>query len=154
EQLLKDYGAVLDLDGDPSKGALVFRQNCATCHRLDGEGANVGPDLGALGSKSPQTLLVAIFDPNRTVKARYVNDTALTESDREISVVMVAEPPGRVTLRSVGGNEETILRSDLQQLSSSGLPLLPEGFENALSRQELADLLAFLTHARKAGDRR
>jgi hypothetical protein len=40
--------------------------------------------------------------------------------------------------------EETILRTDLKELSSSGLSLMPEGFEKVMNRQELADLIAFL----------
>jgi putative membrane-bound dehydrogenase-like protein len=143
-QLLQEYGPVLELKGDVQKGGLVFRQNCTTCHRLHDEGANVGPDLGALSSKSPGTLLIAILDPNQAVESRYVNYTALTKSDREISGIIVAETPSSVTLRSAGGQEETILRSDLKDLTSSRLSLMPEGFEKALTRQDLADLIAYL----------
>src|SRR5262249_60334668 len=119
---------------------------CSPCHRLHGEGNEVGPDLGALTSKSPSTLLIAILDPNQAVESRYVNYTALTKGEREISGIIVAETAASVTLKSAGGTEETILQSDLQELSSSGLSLMPDGFEKTMNQQELADLIAFLTH--------
>jgi len=81
------------------------------------------------------------------VEARYVNYTAVTRSEREMSRILTAETPSSVTLRSAGGTEETVLRSDLQELSSSGLSLMPEGFEKVMSKQQLADLMAFLTGA-------
>ena len=104
----------------------------------------VGPDLGALADKSIETLLVAILDPNRAVEARYVNYTAVTKDDREFSGVLASETANSITLRSANG-EETILRADLVRLSSSGLSLMPEGFEGIFSPQDLADLIAFLT---------
>src|SRR5438105_4529001 len=83
--------------------------------------------------------LIAILDPNQAVEARYVNYAALTKSDREISGVITAETPTSITIRSPGGNEEVILRSDLKELTSSGLSLMPEGFEKALAPQQMAD---------------
>jgi putative heme-binding domain-containing protein len=144
-QIIQEYHDVLEITGDGRSGAGLFRQNCATCHRLREEGVNVGPDLGALANKSTQNLLVAILAPSQAVEARYVNYTALTRSERELSGILVAETPSSVTLRSAGGTEETVLRSDLQDLSSSGLSLMPEGFEKVMSKQQLADLIAFLT---------
>jgi putative heme-binding domain-containing protein len=67
----------------------------------------------------------------------------VTRSQREISGVLVAETAASLTLRSAAG-EETVLRADLQQLGSSGLSLMPEGFEKVLSPAEMADLLAYL----------
>ena len=94
--------------------------------------------------KPVQTLLVAILDPNQAVEARYVNYTALTKSEREISGVITAETASSITLRSPGGNEEVILRSDLKELTSSGLSLMPEGFEKTLTAQDMADLIAYI----------
>jgi putative heme-binding domain-containing protein len=144
-QVLESTAQVLESTGEATKGAALFRQNCATCHRLHDEGFAVGPDLGALTSKSPQTLLIAILDPNQAVETRYLNYNATTKSDREISGIIVAETPSSVTLRSAGGAEEIILRTDLLELTSSGLSLMPEGFEKVMSPQDLTDLIAFLT---------
>ncbi len=143
-ELQKQYAAALELNSDASKGAAIFRQNCASCHRFREEGIAVGPDLGALANKSPQTLLAAILDPNRAVEARYVNYTAATRDDREVTGIITAESPSSVTLRAAGGIEETLLRNDLRELSSSGLSLMPEGFERVMTPQDLADLIGYL----------
>ena len=101
--------------------ARLFRQNCATCHRLHGQGANVGPDLGALRNKSPHSRSwLRFWIPNQAVEARYVNYTAVTRSDREVSGIIVAETPSSVTLRSAGGTEETILLSDIARTVQLG----------------------------------
>lgn len=144
QEVIRGYQSVLEHEGDAAKGALLFRQNCATCHRLHDEGTNVGPDLAALGNKSPQTLLTAILNPNQAVEARYVNYLAVTTSDREVSGIMVAETPSSVTLRGPGGIEETILRQELKELTTSGLSIMPEGFEKTMNPDELADLISFV----------
>jgi putative heme-binding domain-containing protein len=144
KQLLADYRQVAELNGDTERGSFLFRQNCATCHRFQQYGFEVGPDLAALGSKSDLALLTAILDPNQAIESRYLNYTALTVDGREWSGIIVSESPSSITLRGTGGMEQTILRSDLEELSSSGLSLMPEGLEKVLSPQEMADLISYL----------
>jgi putative heme-binding domain-containing protein len=134
--------AVLELKGDGGRGAILFGQNCAVCHKLQGL-APVGPDLGTVAEKPAETLLVAILDPNRAVEARYVSYTAMLKDGRELNGLIAAETASSITLRSASG-EETVLRSDLEQLTSSGLSLMPDGFEKVLSVQDLADVIAFV----------
>jgi putative membrane-bound dehydrogenase-like protein len=142
--LLQQYSGVAKLTGDAGKGMSLFRQQCATCHKLRGEGNDVGPDLATLAGKDVPTLLLAILDPNQTVEVRYVNYTAVTKNEREISGILTAETANSITLRAPGGREETLLRSDLSQFTSSGLSLMPDGLEKALTPQDMADLLAAL----------
>ncbi len=145
EDVLKSYAGVSQLSGDPDHGIQLYRQHCATCHRLGGEGRPVGPDLGMIANKSVPALLEAILDPNRAVEARYVGYLAVTRSGREVSGIITSETPNNLTLRTTDAREETLLRAELEDLSSSGLSLMPEGFETALSPQDLADLISALT---------
>jgi putative heme-binding domain-containing protein len=144
QKLLKDYAGVEKLMGNREHGFALYRQHCATCHRLGGEGKSVGPDLGALSNKSVPALIEAILDPNRAVEARYVSYTAVTKDGRELSGIIASETPNNLTLRGTDGREETLLRAELKELSGSGLSLMPEGLEKALSPQDMADLLAAL----------
>ena len=144
QALLKGYEEVGKLAGNRERGFALYRQHCATCHRLGGEGKSVGPDFGTIASKSVPALVEAILDPNRAVEARYVSYTALTKSDREISGIIVSESANNLTLRATDGREETLLRAELKELTSSGLSLMPEGFEKALAPQDMADLIAAL----------
>src|SRR5262249_13723191 len=68
QKVIDSYRAVLTMKGDPARGLQVFTKHCAACHRLGEVGQSVGPDLAALGDKSPESLLIAILDPNRAVE--------------------------------------------------------------------------------------
>jgi putative membrane-bound dehydrogenase-like protein len=144
KKLVHDYQSVASLKGDAKKGTVLFKQNCATCHFFKGQGNAVGPDLGALGNKTAQTLLVAILDPNQAIESRYIAYNATLKNDRELSGVISAETPTSITIKTAGGSEETILRTDLASLTSSGLSLMPEGLEKVLDLQAMADLIAYI----------
>ncbi len=145
--LLNEYAGVEKLKGDAVKGAALFKQNCATCHRLRGEGTELGPDLATMAGKPTEALLLAILDPNQAVEARYVNYTAVTKSGREASGIITTETANNITLRAAAGLEEIILRTDLKELTSSGLSIMPEGFEKTMKPQDMADLLAHILTA-------
>ena len=142
QKIVAAYKSVEDLTGDRAKGHRLFTQNCAICHRLHGEGQNIGPDLGTVADKPVPEIVVGILDPNQAVDPSYTAYTAVTKDDRELSGVLTAETPNSISLRMAGGAEETILRTNLKELTSSGRSLMPEGFEAGLNPQDLADLIA------------
>ncbi len=145
-RLVDAYRDALTLPGDRERGRAVYRKSCAACHRLDNEGHAVGSDLAAVSDRSPQALLVAVLDPNRAVEDRYVNYLAATIDGRTFTGLLAAETAASITLRGQEGKEQVLLRRDLESLSSTGISLMPEGMEKDLSRQDLADLAAFLAH--------
>jgi putative membrane-bound dehydrogenase-like protein len=144
EQLVQDYQPTLNLEGDPVAGRGHFSSRCATCHNMDGIGVDVGPNLSSLSDKSPQSLLIAILDPNRAVENKY-NQFVATTRNNETAVGILSEETGNsVTLTTTGGLQQTLLRQNLDSLESSGISLMPEGLEAGLDHQQMADLLAFL----------
>jgi putative heme-binding domain-containing protein len=143
-KVLGAYAGVLKLPGDRTRGKAVFGKRCAVCHRLDGVGHEVGPDLAALANKSPQYLLTEILDPNRNVDSRFVEYTASTKTGRSFTGLLAAETATSVTLRGQEGKEQVLLRSDLEELTSTGRSLMPEGLEKDLTRQDLVDVIAYL----------
>jgi putative membrane-bound dehydrogenase-like protein len=146
-KVLEEYKDVATLAGDRGRGKAVFAKRCATCHRLEDVGAAVGPDLAALANKSPESLLMEILDPNRNLDARYVEYTAVTKAGRTFTGLLAAETATGITLRSQEGKEQVLLRSELDELQSSGKSLMPEGLEKDLSRQDLADVIAYLANS-------
>lgn len=142
--LLKDYAKVGQINGEASRGALLYQQQCASCHRFKEQGTELGPDLGTVANKSVDALLVAILDPNEAIESRYINYLASTKDGRELNGIIISESANNITLRATGGTDETILRTDLQELKSTGLSLMPEGLENALPPPAMADLLAYI----------
>ena len=130
--------------GEVQQGANLFTRNCAVCHRLRGEWNGAAPDLASVVDRSPERMLIAILDPNRAVEDRYLAYVARTKSGDEVSGILIGESANSVTLVSASGTQETILRGDIASLASSRLSLMPEGFEQLLKPQDIADLIAYL----------
>ncbi len=133
--------------GNRTAGEAVFKKLCASCHRLGKEGVEVGPDLAALSDKSPESLLIAILDPNRAVEAKYVGFTVATTDGRIVNGLIASESATAVTLRRQDGKEDVLLRSQIEEMTSSAQSLMPEGIEKDLQPSDLADLIAFLASA-------
>ena len=144
DTVLKSYARVGELNGNAERGQTLYQESCMSCHRLKGAGNSLGPDLETMSDKPVATLLVAILDPNQTFESRYINYTVTTRNDRELTGIIVAETPNSLTLRNAAGADEIVLRSDIKELTSSRLSLMPEGFEKILKPQNMADLIAYI----------
>src|SRR5262249_35066555 len=83
-------------------------------------------------------------DPNREVDARYASYTAALKDGRVLSGMIAAETAGAVTLKRQEGQSDVVLRADLEELSTVGRSLMPEGLENDLKPPDIADLIAFI----------
>ena len=143
-EVLADYQRATTLAGDSAKGAAAFATNCASCHALRGQGYNVGPNLAALADKSPGDFLVAILDPNAVVEPRFASYNVETKDGRSLTGIVNAETATTLTLVQSGGVSEKILRRDLAAIKASAVSLMPEGLEQVMTPQDLADLIAYL----------
>jgi putative heme-binding domain-containing protein len=143
-EVVARFSDLLKHPGDIDRGRTTFRKTCAACHRLEGVGHNTGPDLAAMKNRGAEAILLALLDPNREVNPQYLAYTATTTDGRTASGMIAAETATSVTLRRGEGQEETLLRDEIDQLRSTGLSLMPERLEEQLSRPEIADLIAYL----------
>jgi putative membrane-bound dehydrogenase-like protein len=144
-KVIEQYRGVLDLKGDSERGKIVFKKNCATCHRLENEGFEVGADLLAgLKNKTPEVLLSDILDPSRDVDPRFLNYVVQSKSGRLYTGVIASESASSLVLRRAEKAEDTLLRSEIEEIQSTTKSLMPEGLEKQMSAAELADLLAYL----------
>ena len=142
--VLQTHQAIFQLEGDTARGRLLYSKHCANCHRLEGVGFVVGPDLAALTDRSPQTLLTAMLDPNRAVEAKFLEFTALTTDGRQSAGILTRETTTDLTLSAPGGKQFVILRKDIELLRSSGKSLMPIGLEKDMSHQDFADLIGYI----------
>jgi putative membrane-bound dehydrogenase-like protein len=145
KKVLDDYQSIAALSGERIRGKDIFAKRCSACHKLDGVGQEVGPDLGQMANKSPAAFLIAILDPNQAVDARYIQYLAVTKDGRQHNGILASETATSITLREQEGKEKVILRTDLEALESTGKSLMPEGLEKDINKQEMADLIAYLT---------
>jgi putative membrane-bound dehydrogenase-like protein len=144
KDVIARYEKALDSSADAARGRLLFQRVCTNCHRLDGEGYEVGPNLEAVRHHAPAQLLASILDPNREVSPNYLEYLVTTRDGRVTSGVVVAETVTGVTLRRAGGVQETVLRQNIEEMAGTNRSLMPEGLEQSITVQEMADLLAFL----------
>lgn len=136
--------ALVNADGDVARGREVFAKKCSQCHKLDGVGHDVGPNLASLTDRSVQAMLVAVLDPNRAVEAKFIEYQAVTNDGRQHRGILAAETSTSLTLVGPDAKQETLLRSELDELKSSGQSLMPVGVEKELPPQALADVIAYL----------
>jgi putative membrane-bound dehydrogenase-like protein len=144
QKVVEHYRDVASLAGDRTRGKAVFARTCSPCHQLEGVGNAVGPDLAALANKTPQYLVTEILDPNRNVDSRYVEYAAITRAGLTFTGLLAGETATSITLRGQQGKEQVLLRSELEELTSTGRSLMPEGLEKDLKPRDLADLIAYL----------
>jgi putative heme-binding domain-containing protein len=146
-QVLEEHADVATMRGNTASGQQVFAKRCAACHRLGDSGHNVGPNLNSMLQKTPQFLLSEMLDPNRNVDSRYVQYTAVTTDGRVITGILAAESGASITLKGQENKQEMLLRGELEELASSGKSIMPEGLEKDLSKQEMADVIAYVLDA-------
>jgi putative membrane-bound dehydrogenase-like protein len=151
-RVIADYLTALRQKGDTTRGAKVFERECMTCHKVGDRGFTLGPDLTGSPSSDPSALLTHILDPNASVLPEYVQYLLVDQNGRVSTGIIAAETATSLTLRRGNGAEDTILRTQIAELTSTGLSLMPEGFEKTISKPEMADLIAFLRAAHRGGE--
>lgn len=134
----------LTLAGNIKNGRAIFSNTCATCHKYGSIGNEVGPVLTEINRKSKATLLHEILDPNAATDPKYINHKIETKSGAMHFGIIASENDKVLTMKKIGGEKVTINKSEIKSFRSLGTSLMMEGFENALSHQEMADLLEFL----------
>ncbi|WP_397568271.1 PVC-type heme-binding CxxCH protein [Schlesneria sp. T3-172] len=148
QSVVEQYQSALSLAGDRERGQKVSQKICQTCHRLGGQGRDVGPALETIRHRSPGEVLLHVLDPNREVSPNFLEYVVILKNGTTTSGVIASETPTSITLRRAEGASETILRSDIEELSSTGKSIMPEGLEKQISPQEMADLLSYLLRSK------
>ncbi|MBM3831737.1 MAG: c-type cytochrome [Verrucomicrobia bacterium] len=139
-------------DGDETRGRTVFlgaKAACSTCHRVGHHGGLVGPDLTKIGAiRSGRDLIESIVFPSSTLAQSYERHSAVLKDGRELDGVIARQTGDALVLRDASGAETSLRKEDIQELKRSSVSLMPEGLDNALTRDEFRDLLAFLQSLR------
>ena len=147
-KVVESFRDVLELTADVERGRAAFVKKCSICHKLGDVGHNVGPDIVSVQNKSPDDLLIAMLDPNREAQPNFTAYNLITNDGRVLNGIIVSESSASITLRRAEGKQDVVPRSEIDQLVSSGRTLMPEGLEKDVSRQDIADLIAFIKSLR------
>jgi putative membrane-bound dehydrogenase-like protein len=145
--VVADYQAALKLSGDADRGLAVFEKSCAACHKLEGKGTQIGADLKSIREKGPEAIMLNILDPNREINPKFLTYTASTLAGRVITGMILEETPNNLTIRQADGVAVPIVRTEIDEIESTGMSYMPEGLESQVDHQAMADLLTFLMTA-------
>ena len=143
-EALAEATKALALTPVPANGRVVFNAVCATCHRLDREGHAVGPDLFDIRRQTKENILFHIVNSDAEIAPAFTAYLAEAKDGRILSGILVGDTATSITLRGPLGLEASLLRADLAKLEALPGSLMPTGLEAGLSKQQLADLLAYL----------
>ncbi len=139
---------ILTLRGDARRGSKLFTSAttlCASCHRVGGQGVELGPDLDAIGSKYDRpALLRQILEPSLVVDPKYVTYVLETRQGLAHSGMLAAKTGREVVLKDAKNQAITVPAGDVESLLPQPKSLMPEALLRDLTAQEAADLLDYL----------
>jgi putative membrane-bound dehydrogenase-like protein len=134
--------------GNPKAGREVFLSNkalCSRCHRVNGQGETIGPDLSMVGAiRQHHELVEAVVEPSASFVRSYRPVILATADGRVHTGVIASETSTEITLRTADFNEVRIPRADIESFKESDVSIMPAGVDQRLNRTELADLIAYL----------
>lgn len=126
------------------KGAQLFQQHCAVCHRVRNQGGNVGPNLDGMAARGPARLLEDILDPSRNVDPAFQQVLVETRDGQSFAGTNPRNQGDTLLLTDATGKEISIPATAVKSRTTSRLSLMPPVFENQLSPEDLNHLLAYL----------
>lgn len=161
QSLLKKLGADLEKQqkhieelltatqgGDFSRGKSVFfgkKAACSACHRVSGQGGLAGPNLSQIGKiRVERDLLESILYPSASIVQGYHPYTIETEDDFVYSGIITRQTPDAVWIRGTDLVENKVDQKQIKSMTESSLSIMPQGLADALTQEELKDLMAFL----------
>ena len=146
EELAASLGA-----GDPRRGKEVFKSSkaaCSECHRMGYLGGRVGPDLTRVGKvRSERDLLESLMYPSSTFVRSYEPVVVVTAQET-YNGVPLEETDESILLATGADTQVRVARESIEELRPGTVSIMPSGLEEELSRQELADLIAFMKKER------
>jgi putative membrane-bound dehydrogenase-like protein len=145
QEVTRAYQSVLQLNGDIEKGKLVYQENCALCHQIrESNGIAIGPDLGTIHNWSREAIMAHILAPSLSISSGFDLWSVELSNGENIQGLISSETTGAINLRNVGSTDRIINRNDIRSLKALNVSIMPASLEKQISKQQMADLLAFL----------
>ena len=153
-QPLPPIGELIRREGDPEHGRGVFfragTNSCGGCHRVQGRGQWVGPDLSTIGVKYGRDELIrSILNPSAAIGSNFRSLVLALDDGRVLTGLPVEESSDRLVLKTAAGERITIRPGSIEDRRTSDISLMPEGLAQTMTERELVDLLTYLTTLRQ-----
>jgi putative heme-binding domain-containing protein len=148
QQQVQQYETVIRAGGgNPYEGRKLFTMSCGLCHKLFGQGAQIGPDLTPYKRDDLDTMLTNIVNPNAEIREGYETYLVSTKDGRTLSGFLADKDNRVVVLRGLDGVNQVLAQDQISEMKSTGTSLMPQGLLSALAEQQLRDLFAYLQSA-------
>ena len=130
--------------GDRAAGELLYGKHCGSCHRLFGQGGEVGPDLTGYERTNVDFLTLAIADPSAAIREEYTTYRVLTTDGQVASGLLVERSENGILLRTAEGQTVRFAAHDIDTYEASPVSLMPDNLVETLSDAQLRDLLSYV----------
>src|SRR5581483_9062384 len=115
------------------------------CHTVNGVGGAIGPDLSAIGTKaSRENLYESILYPSKAIADQFVQWNVTTTAGVTLSGLMIGETADSLTLRDANGKDTKLSKKEIESREKNPNSLMPADIVQALSEDELVDLVEYL----------
>jgi putative heme-binding domain-containing protein len=139
--------ALANVKGDAVKGKALFaQQGCVACHSLSKSEKMKGPFMGQIGSiMTRDQIAESILKPNASISQGFASVLITARGDKSYLGFVTEQSADRIVLRDVAGQLSTIKTGDIVSRKEMETSMMPEGLANALSYEEFASLVTFLS---------
>ncbi len=155
DQKVKRLGTVIRVEpllamkGDAGLGKIVFfnkaASQCAQCHKVAGQGGEIGPDLSLIGKKyQKRQMLESITDPSKDIDPKFATYVAELDDGKLVTGLLVKQTPAEVVIRDAQNKDTVIPAKKLGTLTPLRKSLMPEQQLRDMTAEQAADLLAYL----------
>lgn len=147
--LREKYQPALLLEANLENGHRLFMERCATCHRANGEGFEVGPDLVSVKVAGKNRILDSILFPNNEAQPQFMSYKINTKDGEEYEGLIENETASSISLRQSGGGIQPIRRDNIESFQGTGRSMMPEGLAEGMDVQDMADLLEYMVRLQR-----
>jgi putative heme-binding domain-containing protein len=135
--------------GDPRRGQALFADlkglACVKCHAVQGQGGAVGPDLSTIGATyAREELIASVLYPSARIFSGYEPVVIATADGRVLTGILKSDTPELVEILDADAKRVQIPPDQIDDRKTSAVSIMPSGLAEALSKQDFADLIAYL----------
>jgi putative heme-binding domain-containing protein len=131
--------------GDPGEGATVYEDNCADCHKLNGEGGEVGPDLSGISLKGLKFISDSILQPAKSLTKGFETYVVINNEGRQTIGLKTRDEAAEIDITKANGDVVTIAKSDIKEIRVDDTKsVMPDDLSEAMTVKDYQDILSFL----------
>ena len=150
---LPSIAKLLGARGNVERGAAVFAKTgtCANCHKVNGAGKEVGPDMSEIGGKlTREALFESILFPSAAISHNFETYVVVLKNGETHSGILLSQTAAEVVIKGADALSRKFPKAQVLALKKDKLSMMPADLQKQMSAQELVDVVAYMTTLKKA----